>query len=96
MLSVLILHLDKRYIVNHSLKMVACSLLIEITKFCREPPPRFLPTALPHPSSIRRSKLLPITGNARPQTSVSYRLIQTQIPPPTPSYVHARKPTGKS
>ena len=73
--------------------MVACSLLIEITKFCREPPPRFLPTALPHPSSIRRSNSSQSQERKASNISVLSSDSDTN-PSPTPSYIHARNRQG--
>ena len=70
---------DKHYIVNYSLKMMACVLLLEITKFLHEPPPRFLP---PTPPAQPQTVVMP-SSNERKYSNVSSLSIDsdTLFPP---------------
>ena len=74
---------DKRYIVNYSLKMVACILLIEITKFLREPPPIFLPPF--SPTSVNRS--MSTQSQERKPSNISVLSSDSDTnPSPSPSF----------
>ena len=84
--------LEKRYIVNYSLKMVACTLLIEITKFCREPPPTFLPASLPI-ANMNRS-ISTQSQERKPSNNSVLSSDSDTNPSPTPSFSQSRTRQG--